>query len=617
MQKIQQLPEQLANQIAAGEVVERPASVVKELIENSIDANSTAIKVAIEEAGLKTITVIDNGDGIGEEDIQRAFLRHATSKIKYEEDLFHIKSLGFRGEALASIASVSKLMIKSSTGESSGLRLYLEAGEVVKKEKSDARRGTEVTISDIFYNTPARLKYVKSLYTELGHITDLINRYAMAHPNIRFELVHNDKQLFYTPGHGKLLQVIQQVYGTSITKKMIPIHADSLDFTIDGYIAKPTETRSNRNYMTFIVNGRYVKSNALTHAILRGYNKLLMVHRYPISVVSITLDPVLTDVNVHPTKLEIRFSKEKELITLLEEAVSQHLKQINLIPKIERKEKQKLATEQAAFGFETNSKTVQDNPDNNKKFNAQIIEKESPPINIEAAHFTENDIRQNEDTNSFHNQDIAHENNQVIHASRESQKQSIPTMYPIGQLHGTYILAQNHEGLYLIDQHAAQERIKYEFFKEKIGDVENQLQSLLVPLSFDFTKEEMLYIDQYKDELEKIGIFLEPFGGQTYAVRAYPNWFPQGEEADIIRDLIEQIIKDQKTNIKKLREEAAILMSCKRSIKANHYLTHDDMARLLTSLAQTEAPYSCPHGRPVIIQFSNYEIERMFKRVQD
>ena len=606
----QELPVTLANKIAAGEVVERPASVVKELIENSIDANSTAIHIHLQEAGMREIIVTDNGDGMDETDAARAFLRHATSKIHYDQDLFHIKTLGFRGEALASIAAVSKLKVKTSTGNQAGTVLHLEGGECVDEAKGDARQGTEIIVSELFYNTPARLKYLKSIHTELGHITDLINRYALAHPEVRFQITHNDKLIFKSPGSGKQLQVIQQIYGTQLAKNMMHIHDTSLDFTIDAYIARPEFTRANRNYITFIVNGRYIKSNALTHAIIRGYDTLLPIHRNPIAVVSITMDPILTDVNVHPTKLEIRFSKEHILVDMLEKMVNQAFKSVSLIPEMTQPKKQKLHTEQRAMDFP---------PD--------AVLSVSPPVSktTERADFTldpepAGELQERPEEQAWLHNGMPEEvqeakldsNSSLIEHEDENR---VPDMYVIGQLQGTYILAQNQSGFYMIDQHAAQERIKYEFFKKKIGETTAELQQLLMPLTFEFTNDERMFIEKHDEELKKAGLFLEPFGGQTYAVKAHPSWFPSGEEEEIIRDLVNQVIHDGEISIAKLREETAALMSCKRSIKANHYLTHDDMERLINELRTTEDPFTCPHGRPVIIHFTYYEIEKMFKRI--
>ncbi|MDL4838986.1 DNA mismatch repair endonuclease MutL [Aquibacillus rhizosphaerae] len=615
--KIIQMPDALSNKIAAGEVVERPASVVKELVENSIDANSTSIKVEVLEAGLQQIKIIDNGEGMSEDDCERAFFRHATSKIKNENDLFHVKTLGFRGEALASIAAVSRLKLKTSTGEQAGTILNLEGGKVISKTKGDARQGTEIVVDDLFFNTPARLKYMKTIHTELGHITDVINRMALSHPEIRFEVIHNEKQLFHSSGRGDLLQIIAQVYGMSVAKKMIPVEYKTLDFSIKGYIAKPEVTRASRNYISTIINGRFIRSIGLNKAILNGYHTLLPIGRSPLIVVSIEMDPILVDVNVHPAKLEVRFSKEKELYEAVESTIKQEFRKQSLIPDVLQAKKRKEQSTQHSFSFyepkQSSDSTIdfQENrpplPYDTKK----QTEKASLISTQEAAAETMHDYHL--ESESFSEMtDIPVQNKEQ---PKEIQQERIPVMYPIGQHHGTYILAQNENGLFIIDQHAAQERIKYEFFRDKIGDVPNELQELLLPLTFDFSKQEALMIEQYQEELKKVGLFFEHFGQQSYVIRAHPQWFPKGFEEEVIREIVDQVIADEKVNLYKIREEAAILMSCKRSIKANHYLNNEDMFRLLEDLRQSTDPFTCPHGRPIIIHFSEYEMEKMFKRV--
>lgn len=604
--RIRQLPERLANQIAAGEVVERPASVVKELVENSIDANSKVIKIELREAGLTLIKLTDDGDGISEEDVKRAFLRHATSKIHYDTDLFHIKTLGFRGEALSSISSVSKLTIKTSPGDIAGTKIYLEGGKIVEETKSDARKGTEITVAELFYNTPARLKYMKSIHTELSHITDMINRYALAQPQIRFEVIHNDKNLFTSTGNGNVLQVIGQIYGMQIARNMFEVEASSLDFEVAGFVAKPESTRSNRNYMTFIINGRYIKSPALSFAVMRAYDTLLPRHRYPIVVLSITLDPILVDVNVHPTKLEVRLSKEKELVSLIEEMIRKQFRQATLIPEAAKQYKEKAVTSQDTFDFKPyQNQTEQTNhQQTNPEFDTSHLREPFIPV---APVVPIDQVIEPEPIGNYHEQsDTSHE---------QANDNRIPALYPIGQLQGTYILAQNDLGFYMIDQHAAQERIKYEFFKKKLGTPINEVQDLLIPITFEFTLDEMILIERQLDKLAETGLFLEQFGQQTYAIRSFPNWFPKGLEEEIVRDMIEQVIKDGNISVEKQREEVAILMSCKQSIKANHYLNETEMTRLLADLRLTTDPFTCPHGRPVIIQFTTYEIEKMFKRI--
>ncbi len=604
--KIFQLPDHLANKIAAGEVVERPASVVKELIENSIDAGSTWIKVEVSEAGLEQIKITDNGVGMSAEDCERAFLRHATSKIKHETDLFRIQTLGFRGEALASIASVSRLTIKTSQGDEAGLSLSLEGGEITDRQKSDARQGTEILVEDLFYNTPARLKYMKTIHTELGHITDLLNRLALSNPQIRFEATHNGKELFKTAGTGEMLQVISQVYGMSVARKMLPVSHRTLDFEIEGYISKPEITRASRSYISTIINGRYIRSIALTKAIGRAYHTLLPIHRSPIVILSIKMDPILVDVNVHPTKLEVRFSKERELFHAIEDMIKAKFRETTLIPEIQQKIEQREKSVQHSLDF---NETEHQTENMTQVFDQKVIHERtklvndfSPKINQEIMETTRED--------EIPLPDIREEHEPII-----DTPERIPPLYPIGQLQGTYILAQNENGLYMVDQHAAQERIKYEVFKEKLAKPVKHVQELLLPITFEFSQQENIFIEQFKEELEKVGLFLESFGQQTYVVRSYPTWFPKDFEEEVIREMIEQIMEDERVNIEKIREEAAILMACKRSIKANHYLNEEDMSRLLEDLRRTTDPFTCPHGRPIIVHFSTYELEKMFKRV--
>ncbi|WP_217585535.1 DNA mismatch repair endonuclease MutL [Lentibacillus saliphilus] len=614
--RIIQMPDSLANKIAAGEVVERPASVVKELVENSIDAESTWIRIEIIEAGLKKIRLVDNGVGMSESDADRAFLRHATSKIKHEADLFHIRSLGFRGEALASIAAVSRLMIKTSEGEEAGTLLTMEGGKVIGKTKSDARKGTEIVVEDLFFNTPARLKYMKSLHTELGHITELLNRFALSHPHIRFDAFHNGKSLFKTTGSGQLLQVIQNIYGMGVAQKMLPITANTRDFKLDGYIGKPELTRASRQYITLIINGRFVKSYPLSQAISRGYHTMLPIGRHPIVVLAIHMDPILVDVNVHPAKMQVRFSKEKELEALVEDAIKQTLHQTDLIPTVQKEKREQPRTTQPSMVLEEPTTHMRDR---NHAQNNYVSERNRRVFN----HFTdepkpESDMQRSENdvlASESHLSNQPEPSNVPMEAEIEQNREKIPVMYPIGQLHGTYILAQNDNGFYMVDQHAAQERIKYEHFKKELGTPSNELQDMLIPLTFDFSGQEALFIENNRQELEAIGLYFESFGPQSYVIRSHPNWFPKGIEEDIIRDMVEQIIQKGSINLENVREEAAIMMSCKRSIKANHHLNQDDMTQLLNDLRMADNPYTCPHGRPVIVHFSSYEIEKMFKRV--
>ncbi|MEJ9311112.1 DNA mismatch repair endonuclease MutL [Priestia megaterium] len=624
MGKIVQLSDELSNKIAAGEVVERPASVVKELVENAIDANSTVIEIELEEAGLSKIRILDNGDGIASEDCLTAFKRHATSKIKTEQDLFRIRTLGFRGEALPSIASVSMLELKTSKGEEAGTHLKLRGGEIVHHELTSSRKGTELVIENLFFNTPARLKYMKTVNTELGNVTDVVNRLAMSHPEVSIRLMHQGRQLLYTNGSGDVRQVLAAIYGMAVAKKMIPINVQSLDYEVNGYVALPEITRASRNYMSTIINGRFVKNYGLLKAVQQGYHTLLPIGRFPIVFLTITMDPLLVDVNVHPAKLEVRLSKEAELFELIEQGVKAAFKKQQLIPDAVVPTKSKSAvqpTEQQTFTFDHQSKTSGYQPSNTvrepsfKEAPARVDEIR-PPVKTEV-------IRQDEELQPTfreieHYEESVEENAPIPepnHSAEDQPEPRVPAMYPIGQMHGTYILAQNEKGLFIIDQHAAQERIKYEYFKRKLGEVDSEVQELLMPLTLEFSGNEALILEEYKDMLAEVGVFLEPFGQNSYIVRSHPQWFPKGEEQETIEEMIQQIFTMKRVNIEKLREEAAIMMSCKGSIKANHHLRNDEIFALLETLRKTTDPFTCPHGRPIIIHHSTYEMEKMFKRV--
>ncbi|SEH74265.1 DNA mismatch repair protein MutL [Halobacillus karajensis] len=619
MARIRLMPDHLANKIAAGEVVERPASVVKELVENSIDAGASWVKVDLVEAGLQRIRIIDDGAGMDEEDCERAFHRHATSKITDENDLFHVRTLGFRGEALASISAVSRLTIQTSTGEKAGTKMELEGGHLLSRGKSDARKGTDITVEELFFNTPARLKYMKTIHTELGHVTDVLNRMSLAHPDVQILCTHNEKQIFKTNGRGDLLQAIANIYGMNVAKKMIPIHMETADFKVDGYIAKPEVYRASRHYISTIINGRFIRSIPLNKAILQGYHTLLPIGKSPIVVLNIDMDPILVDVNVHPSKMEVRFSKEKELYDLVEETVRQTFRKQTLIPDVKepkpRKEKEK--TSQGTFDFYETRK--EDAHQKREETVDHLVKNENESSSFDGFIKEQDDLLKEISPNFDSNQSIVQkeaslEENQDNPLATSKGKR-VPAMYPIGQLHGTYILAQNEEGMYIVDQHAAQERIKYEFFRDKLAEVDHEVQELLVPMTFEFSKAEALRIEDYKEELEKVGLFFEPFGDTTYIVRSHPQWFPKGFEEEVIDEMIHQLIHEERIDILKLREEAAILMSCKRSIKANHYLNQSDMFQLLEDLRKSTDPFTCPHGRPIIVFFSEYEMEKMFKRV--
>ncbi|KXH80056.1 DNA mismatch repair endonuclease MutL [Sporosarcina sp. HYO08] len=617
MDIIHVMDDTLANKIAAGEVVERPASIVKELVENAIDAGSTVIEITLEEAGLTSIRVTDNGRGMSRQDAVRAFERHATSKISNDHDLFRIRTLGFRGEALASIASVSKISLWTSDGETTGTEVQIDGGEVILHQDAAFRKGTDITVSQLFFNTPARLKYMKTIQTELGHIIDLVNRLALSHPAISFKLSHASQVLLQTSGSGDQRRVVADIYGMAVARKMVPFSAENADYSASGFVSLPEITRASRNYMTLIVNGRWVKSHAMTHAILDAFHTYLPIGRFPIAVVNVKGDPFLTDVNVHPSKQQIRMSKEGELLTLTTQAIRQAIQKSTIIPDaIKKTAPPKLRTEQVNIWHSMQQEKSA------PTFSNEAVQKQPQVVREEEVQ-VEIDDPQPRETKLPAEASIVQDPPPIEPAIATEKEltpdppaKSFPLLVPVGQVHGTYIVAQNEDGFYMIDQHAAQERIKYEFFREKLSTPNHEeRQLLLMPLLFHYSASDQVKIEERKEQLHEVGIFLEPFGPSTYTVKEYPSWFPAGEEAPIIEEVIEQVLNDRKIDIGKLREEAAILMSCKRSIKANHHLTIADMERLLNDLAQADNPFTCPHGRPVLIHFSTYEIEKMFKRV--
>lgn len=688
MGKIQELSEQLANQIAAGEVVERPSSVVKELVENAIDAGSTQIDIYIEEAGLKTIQVIDNGEGIAKEDILNAFKRHATSKIHTRDDLFRIRSLGFRGEALPSIASVSEVTVETAVAEESeGSFIKLKGGTVETHRPAVLRKGTKLTVENLFFNTPARLKYVKTIQTELANIGDMVNRLALSHPTIAFRLVHDGNKMMNTTGNGDLKQTIAGIYGISTAKKMLPIGAQDLDFRLTGYVSLPEVTRASRNYLSTIINGRYIKNFALNKAIVAGYGSKLMVGRFPIAVIEIEMDPLLVDVNVHPTKQEVRLSKEKELTLLISQTIREVLSEQQLIPnaadnlqfktKGQRQPKAEQmeiplgesselpvtpANRQANLGYdsakggffvkETNEALSNELTENGTTESTAIVDEdreallahafgpsskqaglvpeettEQPaiivPVEGEKESIAEKKVIQAEELRDHPAFDFSTGNGEkalnkaINQLEKEHPQKRFPTLDYFGQMHGTYLFAQSKEGLYIIDQHAAQERIKYEYFREKIGEVSSDLQELLVPIVLEYPNNEVLTIKERKEVLEQAGIYLEDFGQNSFIIRAHPTWYPAGEEETIIREMIDMFLTTGEASVKKFREATAIMMSCKQSIKANHYLNEQQARVLLKDLETCENPFNCPHGRPVLIHFTNADMEKMFKRIQD
>ncbi|EGA89570.1 DNA mismatch repair protein [Planococcus donghaensis MPA1U2] len=603
---IRLMDEPLSNKIAAGEVVERPTSVVKELVENAIDAGSTAIEVLLIEAGLTSIQIIDNGAGMDADDALLSFSRHATSKIANEHDLFRIRTLGFRGEALASIASVSKVTLHTSNGES-GTFVQMEGGRLTEHRAGSLRKGTDIKIDQLFFNTPARLKYMKTLQTELGHSIDLLNRFALSYPGIAFKLVHDGRIILQTSGSGEIKRVLADIYGVAIAKKMVPFEGQSHDYKISGYASLPEITRANKNYISLFVNGRWVKHYAIANTVHKAYHTFLPLERQPIVVMNIEGDPYLTDVNVHPAKQQIRLSKEKELMELIHETLRRTISTVVRAPVIDKPKPVKQAPTRQLDLWKS-SFTVQEAKEEPVQRYSEV------PVEQEKVVVPQDKERVQQDFPTIEQTPAVQE----YEEEQQEQGPQFPELEVVGQIHGTYIVAQSNDGFYLIDQHAAQERIKYEYFREKVGDIDsNERQALLLPLTFHYSRDEALRLKDHLPVLTDSGVFLEEFGDTSFIVREYPTWFPKGFEQEVIEDLIEQILTERKVDVKKLREDAAIMMSCKRSIKANHFLQKHEMERLLMDLKKAEQPFTCPHGRPVIIHFKTYDVEKMFKRVMN
>ena len=576
---IKVMDEILSNKIAAGEVVERCASVVKELVENSIDAGSTEIKVDLKESGIKEIKVTDNGSGMDKEDAIMAFNRHATSKIIDEDDLYHIHTLGFRGEALASIASVSNVELTTSTGDV-GTFVNIKGGKVIKVENSDARIGTIICVKDLFYNTPARLKHLKSLYTELSNILDYMNKIALSHPNIRFIVTNDSKELLRTDGSGNLLKCIKNIFGINVAKKMLEVSSSNNDYSIKGYISLPEIYRSNRNSIITIVNGRIVRNAELNRAINDAYHSYKPDSYYPIVVFDIEVDTTLVDVNIHPTKMDIKFGNMEELLNLVTSIIKDRLKVKTLIPKIEDKP--------------TIIKETKKIEEFTLDFDIPVVEEK------EEEYMVNNDLVTEESVDS-----------KII----EEDIDKMPVMYPVGLVHGTYIICQNEIGMYIIDQHAAKERINYEIIKEKLNNPKVESMIMMFPLTLEYTNSEYIILKENFDFLKTLNFDLEEFGINSIIVKAHPVWLPSGNEDNAIKKIIELVIEKEKNfNLDKFNDNVAATMACKMSIKANTSITSEEMEKLIEDLRKCKNPFNCPHGRPTVIYYSKSDLEKLFKR---
>ena len=595
MSRIKVMDEVLANKIAAGEVVEKTMNVVKELVENSIDAKSSEITIKLIDSGVKEIEVSDNGIGMDREDAVMAFSRHATSKLKNLDDLFYIESLGFRGEALPSIASVSNVCLKTSNGET-GTLVTLEGGENIKVSSCDLQEGTTITVSDLFYNTPVRLKYLKNLYVELSNIVEYVDKMALSYPDIKFCLINNDKVLLRTDGSGDLLKVIYQIYGADVTKKMISISGENDDYYISGFISYPEVTKSNRNGITTLVNGRVIKNNELNKIIIDSYHTYIPKDKFPIVVLNIDVDPILIDINIHPTKMDIKFSKMDTLKELVTDLVTKKLKQLTLIPNAAVRDVSSIAEV---------SKQIK-NSNDDVSYNSVLGDKtsyEEIKLDFEVNAREERYNETKEDTDEV----------EEVPVEKEYR---IKKMEPRGIVYSTYIIAENEDGMYIIDQHAAAERINYEkvlaALKEKVVIVD-----LLIPVKIELSASEALIVKENFSLLEEYGFKTEEFGINTIIVRSHPSWIMDDVAEECIRKVIDIIITRESFDFDLFVWRMAATMACRMSIKANDYISYDDQMFLLDSLRKCDNPFTCPHGRPTIITYTRYDLEKLFKRSLD
>lgn len=574
MNKINVMSENLANKIAAGEVVERIANVVKELVENSIDAESKNIKVELLLSGTKLIKIVDDGCGMSRDDAKLCFSRHATSKIKNENDLYFINTLGFRGEALAAISSVSNIVLDTYDGNESTY-LNLKAGKFITEKTGSMRKGTIIEVSELFYNTPARLKFMKSLNAELALTVNYIEKIALSHPDISFALFNDGKEMIKTSGSNDIYKVIHEIFGLNVSKNMIKIEAENYDYIINGYISNLNLSKSNRNSMITLVNGRVVSNQSVNRTIKDAYHTVLAENKFPIVVINIETDPTLIDVNIHPTKQDIKFSKLESLDDLLFSTIRTALNEADNTFK--------------GYQEEVKESPVDYNRENNYRYTERKIE----------------DVRLQFDD----------EQEEIKYDSEAVKKEDV-FIKPVGLALGTYLIAQDEDIMYMIDIHAANERINYERYMEALRNRDVYTTSMLFPITLEYPKNEFMRIHDHIDVLRNVGFKVEEFGINTFRVTEHPSWLKEGYEEESIRRIFELVseIKGEFDRVK-FNEKAAIRLACKMSVKANTNIGYKEQEELLNRLFKCEFPYTCPHGRPTVIKYPIYELEKMFKRV--
>ncbi len=585
MGKIKVMSESLSNKIAAGEVVEKVSSVVKELVENSIDAGSNIIEVSLVDAGIKEIKVIDNGKGMDKEDALLCFSPHATSKIRNENDLFFINTLGFRGEALPSIASVSDVFLDTSNRSDSTL-VHIKGGKLESNEVGTVSKGTKIIVRDLFFNTPARLKFLKSYYTELNGVVSLIEKLSLSHPNISFKLSSDNKELIKTSGSNDLLKTIYEIYGYNVSKNMVYIEGHNDDYDINGYVSNINITKSTKKDMITLVNGRIVNNSYVNRIIKDAYHTYLAVDKYPIVVINILVDPTIVDVNIHPTKQDIKFGKMETLEELLFSLIRDKLMNINNMFKAYDETKYEVSNSEEYV--------LNDNLVVKEEYDKPVIEESKMCFNM------------NEESSGY----------ETVIDTLEVKSEKPSLLHPIGLAMGTYLFATDEECVYMIDIHAANERINYEKLLNALKESVVHKTSMLFPITIEFTKNEFMTIMEKKEFITNLGISFDEFGVNTIRVYEHPTYFREGYEEESLRRVFDLIVSiDKDFDRVKFNEQLAINLSCKMSVKANTFIGSLEQETLLKRLFECEFPYTCPHGRPTIIKYTKYELEKLFKRV--
>lgn len=630
MSKIVQLDTHLANMIAAGEVVEKPSSVVKELVENSIDAGASQITINLQESGTKLIEVIDNGSGMSEEDAKMCFSRHATSKIKNQYDLFRISTLGFRGEAIPSIASVSKFSLFTSDGNES-TNVNYNAGKLVSVLPCAMNRGTKIMVENLFFNVPARLKYLKSLKSELGSITFLISKFILANPGLSFTLTNDKKVIYKTNGSNDIVEVFGELYGLNVARNLVTDSFKEEGYSVNLTCGKNMISRSNKLELTTIVNGRFVKSNVINDAVCEAYKTLIPEGRYPIALINITIDPLLIDVNVHPSKMTIKIANEREMASLLTSHIRRILISDNLIPDAVDQDGYKKASllndlnealdfNEISAGEKIAKKNVEEKDEDDKNvfsFSSLVSSKNSDD-------FKETSVELNEEKNNYHvdfkpvnDEDVkdVDSNLETIPLAMRKSNDRIPNLNYIGQIHGTYLIFESEDGMYIMDQHAAAERINYEYYYNVLANPKNERIQLLVSENVELTKFEYDKMADLIPNFESLGFKLEPSGPQSYFVREIPTWVRLEDISDFIHNLINDFKNNFNLQVMSYRDYISKQISCKASIKANHIISKEEVVALVKRLRECNNPFTCPHGRPTIIRYSKKDLEKMFMRI--